>query len=340
MKNTIMVLFFLMLVSTAFSQKYILKINKKDGSKLKMLVPDVDSITFEKWDSSVPILSSPLNNAVDIPTPVTFSWNAAAYSTSYSLQVSTDNGFSSFIYNQTGLTATVQLVSGLSINTKYYWRVNSMNSYETTGWSDVWNFRTSFACSGLATVSYGGIIYNTVQIGTQCWLKENLNIGTKINSSTLTDTMKNDGIIEKYCYNNDTNNCNLYGGFYQWKEAMQYSSTPGAKGICPDGWHIPTLTEIQTLGTEVGGNSNELKALGQGSGAGAGTNTSGFTGLLAGVRFSMGEFLYIGQNFLFWTSSLNGSSSPYALKLNYNDNVVEYYSNSNLFGFSVRCLHD
>ena len=61
----------------------------------------------------------------------------------------------------------------------------------------------------------------------------------------------NNGVIEKYCYNDDPNNCNTYGGLYQWNEAMQYVTTQGAQGICPSGWHIPTYAKLQTLKTAV-----------------------------------------------------------------------------------------
>jgi hypothetical protein len=60
-----------------------------------------------------------------------------------------------------------------------------------------------------------GQYYNTVQIGTQCWMAENLNIGTMITGTT---EMANDSIIEKYCYCNSTANCDIYGGLYQWNE--------------------------------------------------------------------------------------------------------------------------
>src|ERR1035437_2147476 len=136
-------------------------------------------------------------------------------------------------------------------------------------------------CPGVQTVDYGGKTYNTVQIGSQCWLKENLDVGTMINSATAADSMRNNGIIEKYCFNDDPNNCTTYGGLYQWNEAMQYVTTPGSKGICPTGWHIPTSAEDSTLITTVSNDGNALKAVGQDS---TSTNTSGFSALLAGYR--------------------------------------------------------
>jgi len=93
---------------------------------------------------------------------------------------------------------------------------------------------TNFTCG--SPVLYGGETYQTILIGSQCWFQENLNVGTRINgSSNQTDN----GEIEKYCYNNLDANCVTYGGLYQWDEAMQYVTTAGTQGICPDGWHIP-----------------------------------------------------------------------------------------------------
>jgi uncharacterized protein (TIGR02145 family) len=187
------------------------------------------------------------------------------------------------------------------------------------------------------TVSYDGKIYNTVIIGTQCWLKENLDVGVMIPGS---QNQGNNSVIEKYCYNNDPNNCYIYGGLYQWNEAMQYVTTEGAQGICPTGWHIPTLTEFQTLSSTVGNDGNALKAIGQGSGLGAGTNTSGFTALLAGNRDVSGYFYDFGGTAYFWSST--ETNATYAGNLYLYNNVSgialsAYYKG---YGFSVRCVKD
>ena len=130
-------------------------------------------------------------------------------------------------------------------------------------------------------VTYDGKIYHTVVIGEQCWLRENLDVGTMITGGT---NQTNNGLIEKYCYNDNPTNCDTYGGLYQWNEAMQYVITTGTQGICPNGWHIPSFADFATLKAAVGDDGNKLKAVGQGSGGGAGTNTSGFSALLAGYR--------------------------------------------------------
>ena len=179
-----------------------------------------------------------------------------------------------------------------------------------------------------------GKTYHTVEIGNQIWLKENLDVGTRVDGvAEQTDN----GIKEKYCYNNDPANCTTYGGLYQWNEAMQYVTTQGAQGICPSGWHIPTLTEFETLKTEVGGDGNALKEIGQGTEGWAGTNTSGFSALEAGYRTYDGDFDNLGRTG-FWSSTENDAPYAHYLLLDYSD-IYLYYFNKD-YGYSVRCLKD
>ena len=90
----------------------------------------------------------------------------------------------------------------------------------------------AYNCGDILVDERDDQIYNTVQIGSQCWMAENLNVGTMISGL---DAMYNNGVIEKYCYNNDPLNCNIYGGLYQWNEMMHYSTQQGIQGICPAG---------------------------------------------------------------------------------------------------------
>jgi len=192
-------------------------------------------------------------------------------------------------------------------------------------------------CPGIPTITYVDKTYNTVLIGSQCWLKENLDVGTMIQGS---QNQSNNGVIEKYCYDNDPNNCNIYGGLYQWNEAMQYSTTPGTQGICPPGWHIPTLAEFQTLRSTVGFNGNALKAFGQGIGGGAGTNTSGFSALLAGIRHNFDGFKMLGNSTIIWSSTEYNSTFAYNLYLHSINSVIDLHGLNNAHAFSVRCLKD
>jgi uncharacterized protein (TIGR02145 family) len=191
-------------------------------------------------------------------------------------------------------------------------------------------------CRGTPTVSYAGKIYNTVQIGNVCWLKENLNVGTMVDSA-LDQT--DNGAIEKHCYLGDAANCNTYGGIYQWKEAMQYSTTAEAQGICPGGWHMPTLPEFQMLATTVGNNGNALKAAGQGTGDGAGTDSSGFSALFAGYLNILRHFEYQGVYTSFWSATeASGIGFAYSLSLYHRNSTVFLNDHNENYGYSVRCV--
>jgi uncharacterized protein (TIGR02145 family) len=190
-------------------------------------------------------------------------------------------------------------------------------------------------CPHISSVNYGGKIYLTIQIGSQCWLKENLNIGIMIDS---VKNQTNNHIIEKYCYRNDPVNCSKFGGLYQWNEALQYDTgSAKLKGICPVGWHVPDSTDINKLKFTVN-DSRKLKEKGQGEGIGEGTNKSGFSALLAGSRGLNGAFFGINGYTYFWTSTISNSIDAFDLYLNHGSGII-YQSDSQVnYGFSVRCI--
>ncbi|HNS18810.1 MAG TPA: FISUMP domain-containing protein [Bacteroidales bacterium] len=205
-------------------------------------------------------------------------------------------------------------------------------------------------CGCVAPVLYEGQTYATVQIGEQCWFKENLNVGTKINSTQGGFQQTDNITIEKYCYNNDEMNCNTYGGLYEWPEAMQYVTTEGAQGICPTGWHIPTDGEFITLTDYLGGSSvagGKMKSTGtieEGTGlwyqpnTGA-TNESGFSGLPGGNRYSSdGSYYNLGKDSYFWSSSLKLVSYGWYRLLSHSNTLVYRNYSYEGNGFSIRCL--
>jgi uncharacterized protein (TIGR02145 family) len=248
------------------------------------------------------------------------------------------------------------VVTGSSIN-----KIEYINLPSYTGVSlNLGSFSVNTACLGTPTITYAGQTYHTVQIGSQCWLRENLNVGTMIDS---TKDQTNNGIIEKYCYHDSPDSCKKYGGLYQWAEAVQYQNgatnttnaspalTGNVQGICPSGWHIPADVEYQTLSTAVGNNSisNALKAVGQGggiaiygdAGGGIGTNTSGFSALLAGCRDTSSAFYVMGRNTNLWSSTEYYTNEAFNMLLLTNISTTfwdnKYYKED---GFSVRCLKD
>ena len=207
-------------------------------------------------------------------------------------------------------------------------------------WVSVWNPEDILAdwyCGNQITDSRDGQNYTTVQIGTQCWMAENLNVGTRIdgvNDQTDNSTM------EKYCYDNDVANCDTYGGLYQWNEMMQYVTTEGVQGICPDGWYLPTNTDWTTLSSFLGGQyvaGNKMKSTSGWYDNGNGTNSSGFTGLPGGYRDGNGYFNSLTAYGVWWSST---ESSPYAkcLVLARNSSSASQGNNSKTTAISVRCL--
>ncbi len=91
---------------------------------------------------AAPVLVVPLNAAVNQPTNPTLIWNGVPGAATYRLQVSTGNTFATTVYDDSTRTTTSQAISGLSIGTTYYWRVNTKNAAGTSNYSTIWSFTT------------------------------------------------------------------------------------------------------------------------------------------------------------------------------------------------------
>jgi len=204
------------------------------------------------------------------------------------------------------------------------------------------NAEFTFAC-GTATVTYAEQVYHTVLIGSQCWLKENLNVGTLING--LYDQGTSCSSIQKWCWANNESYCGGgYGGFYQWNQVMCGSITPGVQGICPGGWHIPTDNEWYTL-------ENYLKDPGQTcdpnrsswdcSSTGAklkSGGSSGFEAFFPGYCW-YGSCSYRDAQAFLWSSSQDVSYARIR-HLDVGYDTIERSSQDKRAGYSVRCLKD
>jgi uncharacterized protein (TIGR02145 family) len=212
---------------------------------------------------------------------------------------------------------------------------------------------SALTCGSILTDPRDGQQYPTVQIGIQCWMAKNLNVGTMVNGNS---NQTNNSTIEKYCYSNDVNNCYTYGGLYQWNEAMGYTATAGTQGICPTGWHLPTDAEWCMLttfldptvncntwglsGTDAGGKMKETGTTHWNFSNTGATNSSGFTALGAGYRYDNLNFNNFRYYAYFWSSSEYSSAYGIYRGLGY-DYANVYLDNSyKTLGFSVRCLRN
>ena len=211
--------------------------------------------------------------------------------------------------------------------------------------------------TGTMTDSRDGQTYKTVTIGTQTWMAQNLNYA-------YTDVTYKQGNYTSdstsWCYNDDANNCSKYGRLYTWAAAMDSvgtwstngkgcgygttcSPTYPVRGICPEGWHLPTKAEFETLFTAVGGQLTAGKVLKSTSGWNSGGNGSdafAFSALPAGYRSYIGICNYEGDYANFWSSTEDGSNGAYGMGLYYNDDVAYLIGNYKYYGHSVRCLKD
>jgi len=195
-----------------------------------------------------------------------------------------------------------------------------------------------FVCGDLLHDARNNKKYNTVQIGEQCWMAENLNVGVVLNSQNF--QIDND-TLEKYCYDNNPTNCETYGGLYQWDEMMQYKTLQFNDGICPEGWHLPTDDEWFILENFVDTSINDPVAIGwRGIDAGTKLKTGGLIGfdaLLGGAIADTGSMFGMNNLGYFWSSTSNGTNSIYRV-FSQDSSGVERNNYSPTGGFSVRCV--
>jgi len=223
-----------------------------------------------------------------------------------------------------------------------------------TGQDYVFQFAANIPCPGLDSLLYDGQWYHTIQVFSQCWLKENLNSGQTILSG---QDQTNNGIIEKYCMSDMSSACDLFGGLYFWDEMMNYTNQTGGQGICPEGFHVPTDLEWQILegaadsgyeiggpewkvsgwrGTDAGGNLKQTGTeLWEYPNTGA-TDAYGFTVIPSGY-FVQGGFWGPGYKAYIWSSN---NVWMYYRNFDWNQAQVKRNSGGNELAISVRCVKD
>ena len=185
--------------------------------------------------------------------------------------------------------------------------------------------------------------YSSIQIGIQQWMKKNLDVVTYRNGDIIPQVTDPNAwaalTTGAWCYyNNDPANGAIYGKLYNWYAVND------ARGLAPQGWHIPTDEEWSTLGAFLYGNvGGKMKTTGTtrwtAPNTGA-TNESGFSGLPGGYRNDGGGFYYVGYYGYWWSSSEGVTSYAWSRYLYYNlgNADQDYYDKRS--GFSVRCLRD
>ncbi len=258
-------------------------------------------------------------------------------------------------FNGSGTGSFTSNLTGLTANTTYYVRAYATNSAGTAYGNQV-----SFTTTGISAIifnsnlTYGtvsdidGNVYKTIRIGTQTWMAENLKT-TKYNDGTsvpnVTDLSAWNALTSPgycWCLNDASTYKAVYGALYNW-----YTVNTGK--LCPEGWHVPSYDECNTLVTYLGGvdvAGGKLKETGtthwNSPNEGA-TNESGFTALPGSeldftADFSSGDKIGIYGNW--WSSTVvdQVNSNSYLFEMNNFEASASISSIGFNEGYSVRFI--
>jgi uncharacterized protein (TIGR02145 family) len=222
-------------------------------------------------------------------------------------------------------------------------------------------FRDGTPCPGMPTVTdIDGNVYNTVVIGEQCWMAENLKStryrnGTNIDFPGANDNAWANNNSGAYAwYNNSIAWKDIYGALYNWHAAAN------TNGLCPENWRVPSTEDWLSLISQIGGagspNGNKLKSCRQVNSifgddcstnahprwnehpTHAGTNDFGFSAYGGGNRTFMGNYGGMGMHGDFWTSTEQSASTAWGRYVDYDAGWIGGYNYPKRQGIAVRCV--
>jgi len=201
-----------------------------------------------------------------------------------------------------------------------------------------------------------GNFYDTIRIGTQVWLQQNLKV-THYRNGDLIENVEDAGAWDQLTtgarcyYNNDSAlNASVYGALYN------IFTIEDSRGLCPLGWHVPTDAEwnimekfldptIDTnatgwVGNDIGGKLKETGIIHWNTPNTGAVNSSDFTALPGGYRDIIGTYSAMGQSGYWWSSTEYSSLDNWGRSISYYYSLIarDDYSKEN--GFSVRCVKD
>ena len=258
----------------------------------------------------------------------------------------------------TGVGDFTSDITGLTPETTYYVRSYSTNS-TGTGYGSAMSFTTEATKTGTVT-DIDGNTYQTVKIGDQWWIAENLKVTHYCNGDAIPNVTGSSYWYNltsgAYCnYNDDDNNSATYGSLYNWYAVND------SRSIAPEGWHVPSDEEWKTLEIYLGMSNSDINNRGwrRGTNEGgklkeAGTahwtspntsanNKSGFSALPSGNRYiaiNNSEYNDIHELAGFWSSTEYESLLALYRGLSHIRSEIFRHAGFKSFGFSVRCVRD
>lgn len=262
-------------------------------------------------------------------------WSTNANPTTADNKTSDGSGGGSFVSS----------ISGLMPATKYYVRSFAVNNVGV-GYGPQVSF-TTLTPPASAAVDIDGNVYESVTIGTQIWMKENLKVSRYRNGDVIPNVTSAASwaalTTGAWCnYNDDPANNSIYGKHYNWFTVVD------SRQLCPSGWHIPNDSEWEVLTTFLGGidvAGGKMKSTGtmywQPPNTNA-TNSSGFSALPAGYRGADGTFTggLITINGSWWSSTSIDAGTAWARGVYYNLESVYPGRGNKPEGLTIRCLKD
>lgn len=252
-----------------------------------------------------------------------------------------------------GVGSFTSSITGLAPGPTFYVRAYATNAVGT-GYGNEITFTTLGA--GQFT-DINGNVYDTIAIGTQVWMKQNLKVanyrnGDSIPTNLSNTTWQNTTSGAYAIYNNTAANDSIYGKLYNWYAVAD------PRGLCPTGWHLPSDAEWQTLeialglpayeanstgnrgsSQNIGGKIKAVSPLWSSPNTGA-NNSSGFTGLPGGYRYYIGPYDVIGNGGGWWSSTQYTPNGAWYRYLYFNYGSVLRLDTNKSNGLSVRCLRD
>jgi uncharacterized protein (TIGR02145 family) len=336
-----------------------------DSSTINISATANSGYRFVNWTVASSIGMATFDNADNAVTTVTLRSDAtirANFRRTYTLTISSDPPAGGTFTPESGLSydsSTVVDISAVANGGHGFinWEItsgtatfgNANNASTTVRMSSNTTIRANFRqlIQGTFTDSRDNHTYRWVTIGTQTWMAENLNF----NATGST------------CYNNRPDNCATYGRLYNWSTVMDFASScnssncaaqvqPNHRGICPEGWHVPSDDEWTTLVNYAGGESTaaaatRLKATNGwiwdswNNTSGNGTDEFGFSALPGGHGTS--SFWDAGKQGFWWSATESNWNYAWYRRIDVDANVSRHVARLIIlkdYGYSARCVRD